>query len=133
MSNNLPSPANNSEKVCWGENLLGDYVECEDLEDPDGYYKALGRKNISSDEDIGVALKKSKKVFSGLGRTHHPDKMEDKENIELFKKVKEEYELQKTAFETLGTLNLMGNAYANHVIYNRKGEELRRKFTTVFE
>ena len=27
----------------------------------------------------------------------------------------------------------MGNAYSDHVIYNRKGEELRSKFTTVFE
>ena len=27
----------------------------------------------------------------------------------------------------------MGDAYANHVIYNRKGEELLSKFTTVFE
>ena len=59
--------------------------------------------------------------------------MEDKERIELFNKAKEQYELQNTAFKTLGTLNLMGNAYANHVIYDRKGEELRRKFTTVFE
>ena len=48
--------------------------------------------------------------------------MEDKWKIELFKKSKEQYELQKTAFETLGTLNLMGNAYADHVMYNRKGE-----------
>ena len=37
------------------------------------------------------------------------------------------------AFETLGTLNLMGNDYANRVIYGRKGGGLRRKFTTVFE
>ena len=27
----------------------------------------------------------------------------------------------------------MGNAYTNRVIYDRKGEELCRKFTTVFE
>ena len=27
----------------------------------------------------------------------------------------------------------MGNAYADRVIYDRKGEELRSKFTTVFE
>ena len=27
----------------------------------------------------------------------------------------------------------MGNAYTNRVIYDRKGEELRSKFTTVFE
>ena len=27
----------------------------------------------------------------------------------------------------------MGNAYANRVIYDRKGRELRSKFTTVFE
>ena len=88
---------------------------------------------MSSDEDIGVALKKAKKGFFGLGRTHHPDKTEDKEKIELFKKAKEQYELQKTAFKTLGTLNLMGNAYADRVIYDRKGEELCSKFTTVFE
>ena len=61
MSNNLTSPADDSEKVCWGENLLRDYVEFEDLKDPYGYYKALGCKKISSDEDIGVALKKAKK------------------------------------------------------------------------
>ena len=66
---------------------------------------------MSSDEDIGVALKKAKKGFFGIGRTHHPDKTEDKEKIELFKGAKEQYELQNTAFETLGTLNLMGNAY----------------------
>ena len=69
MSNNLISPTDNSEKVCWGENILGDYIECEDLEDPYGYYKALGYNKMSSDEDIGVALKKAKKVFFGLGRT----------------------------------------------------------------
>ena len=34
-----------------------------------------------SDEDIGVALKKSKRGLFGLCRTHHPDKMEDKEKI----------------------------------------------------
>ena len=84
MSNNLPCPANDSEKVCWGGDLLGADVECEDLEYPDGYYKALGCKKISSDDDIGVALKKSKNGFFGLGRTHHPDKTEDKEKIELF-------------------------------------------------
>ena len=61
LSNNLTSPADNSEKVCWGENLLGADFECVDLEDPYGYYKALGCKKLSSDEDIGVALKKSKK------------------------------------------------------------------------
>ena len=69
MSNNLPSPADDSEKVCWGENLLRAYVECEDLEDPDGYYKALGYNKMSSDEDIGVALNNVKKGFFGLGRT----------------------------------------------------------------
>ena len=37
LSNNLTSPADDSEKVCWGENLIGADVECEDLEDPDGY------------------------------------------------------------------------------------------------
>ena len=63
LSNNLISPAKYSEKVCWGENLLGDDVECEDLEDPDGHYKAIGCKKISSDEDIGVALKKAKRRF----------------------------------------------------------------------
>ena len=26
LSNNLPSPADDSEKLCWGENLIGDYV-----------------------------------------------------------------------------------------------------------
>ena len=31
LSNNLTSPADNSEKVCWGENLIGADVECEDL------------------------------------------------------------------------------------------------------
>ena len=34
LSNNLTSPVDDSEKLCWGENLLGAYVECEDLEDP---------------------------------------------------------------------------------------------------
>ena len=133
FSNNLTSPANDLEKVCWGENLLGADVECEDLEDLDGYYTALGCKKISSGEDIGVALKKAKKGFFWLSRTHHPDKTENKEKIELFKKAKEQYELQKTAFETLGTLNFMGNAYTDQVIYERNGEELRSKFTTVFE
>ena len=128
LSNNLTSPADDSEKLCWGENLLGDDIECENLEDPDGYYKALGCKKISSDEDIGVALKKAKKGFFGIGRNHHPDKTEDKEKIELFKKAREQYKLQKTAFETIGTLNLMVNAYANRVIYNTKGGELRSKF-----
>ena len=122
LSNNLTSPANDSEKVCWGENLLGADVECEDLEDPDGYYKAISCKKISSDEDIGVSLKKAKKVSFGLGRTHHLEKTEDKEKIELFKKAKEQYKLQKMAFENIGTLNLMGNAYADRVIYDRKGE-----------
>ena len=69
LSNNLTSPVDDSEKVCWGENLLGADVECEDLEDPYGYYMALGCKKLSSDEDIGVALKKAKKGFFGLGRT----------------------------------------------------------------
>ena len=69
MSNILTSPADDSENLCWGENLIGADVECEDLEDPYGYYKALGCKKISSDEDIGVALKKAKKGFFGLGRT----------------------------------------------------------------
>ena len=77
------------EKVCWGENLLGDDVDCEYIEDPDGYYKALGCKKIYMDEDIGLALKKAKRGFFGLGRTHHPDKTEDKDKIELFKKSKE--------------------------------------------
>ena len=72
FSNDLTSPADDSEKVCGGENLLGDDVECEDLEDPDGDYKALGCKKMSSDEDIGVAPKKAKNGFFGLGRTHHP-------------------------------------------------------------
>ena len=76
---------------------------------------------MSSDEDIGVVLKKAKNIFFRLGRTHHPYKTEDKEKIELFKKTKEQYELQKTAFETLGTLNIMGNAYYDRLIYDRKG------------
>ena len=46
-----------------------DDVESADLKYPYGYYKALGCKKISSDEDIGVALKKAKKGFFGLGRT----------------------------------------------------------------
>ena len=88
---------------------------------------------MSSDEDIGVAPKKAKNGFFGLARTHHPDKTEDKEKIELFKKAKEQYKLQKTAFENISTLNLMGNDYADRVIYDRKGEELLSKFTTVLE
>ena len=44
-------------------------VECKDLEDPYGYYKDLGCNKMSSDEDIGVALKKAKKGFFRLGRT----------------------------------------------------------------
>ena len=68
MSNNLTSPANDSENLCWGENLLKSDVECEELEDPYGYYKDLGCNKISSDDDIGVALKKAKKGFFGLGR-----------------------------------------------------------------
>ena len=69
MSNNLTSPANDLEKVSLGENLIGADFEYEDLEDPYGYYKALACKKMSSDEDIGVALKKAKKGFFGLGRT----------------------------------------------------------------
>ena len=88
---------------------------------------------MSSGEYIGVALKKAKKVFFILGRTHHPEKTEDKEMIELFKKAKEQYEPQKTAFETISTLNIVGNAYDDRVIYDRKGEDLLSKFTTVFE
>ena len=133
MSNDITSPAEYSEKVCWGENLLGADVECEDLEDPNGYYKALGCKKMSSDEDVGVALNKSKKGFFGIGITHHPDKTEYKDKIELFKKAKEQYELQTTEFETSGSLNLMGNAYADRVIYDRKGEDPRGKFSDVFE
>ena len=55
--------------LIWQEeqNLLGADVECEDLEYPYGYYKDLGCNKISSDEDIGVALKKAKKGFFGLG------------------------------------------------------------------
>ena len=52
-----------------GGNLIGADFECEDLKYPYGYYKALACKKISSDEDIGVALKKAKKGFFGLGRT----------------------------------------------------------------
>ena len=120
-------------RYAGGENLLGADIECEYLEEPNGYYKAFGCKNISSDEDIGVALKKVKKGFFRLGRTHYLENTEDKENIELFKKAKEQYELQKTAFKNLGTLNHMGNDYANRVVCDRKGEELDSKFTTVFE
>ena len=69
LSNNLTSPADDSEKVCWGEYLIGSGVECEDLKDPYGYYKALGCKKMSSYEDIGVALKNAKKGFFVLGRT----------------------------------------------------------------
>ena len=50
LSNNITSPVDDSEKVCWGENLIGADVECEDLKDPYGYYKALGCKKISSDD-----------------------------------------------------------------------------------
>ena len=74
MSNNLTSPADNLEKVCCGENPLGADVECEDLEDPYVYYKALGCKKISSGDDIGVALKKAKKGFFGIVRSRHPGK-----------------------------------------------------------
>ena len=69
LSNNLTSPVDDLEKVCWGENLIGADVECEDLKYPYGYYKALVCKKISSYEDIGVALKKAKKGFYGLDRT----------------------------------------------------------------
>ena len=81
MSNILTSPTNDSEKVCWGENILGADVECEDLEDPNGYYKDLGYKKMSSDEDIGLVPKNSNKGFFGIGRTYQPDKTEDKEKI----------------------------------------------------
>ena len=69
LSNNLTSPADDSEKVCWGENLIRNYVECEDLKYPYGYYKALGCKKMSSGEYIRVALKKAKKCFFRLGTT----------------------------------------------------------------
>ena len=63
MSNHLTSPADDSEKVFWGENLLGAGVECEELEEPYGYYKDLGCNKMSSDEDIGLALKKGQESF----------------------------------------------------------------------
>ena len=69
LSTNFTSPADDSEKVCWWENILRDDVECEDLKYPYGYYKALDCKKISSDEGIGVALKKAKKGFFVLGIT----------------------------------------------------------------
>ena len=69
LSNNITSSADNSENLCWGENLIGDGVECEDLKDPYGYYKALVCKKMSSDEDIGVTLKNAKKGFFVPGRT----------------------------------------------------------------
>ena len=34
LSNNLTSPAGDSEKVCWGGNLIGADVECETLKTP---------------------------------------------------------------------------------------------------
>ena len=85
---------------------------------------------------LSVSLSPLSLIFSAfffvLGINHHPDKTEDKDKIELFKKAKEQYKLQKTAFQTLGTLNIMGNDYADRDIYDRKGEELRSKFAAVF-
>ena len=49
--------------------LFGAGVECEDLKVPYGYYKDLGCKKMTSDEYIGVALRKAKKGFFVLGRT----------------------------------------------------------------
>ena len=98
-------------------------IECEDLEDPDGYYNALGCKKIYSDEDIGVALKYTKKGFLGLGITHHPDKTEYKENIELFKNAKEQYKLQKTVLMPTPTVSSTierGKSYlASSLLYLR--------------
>ena len=46
LSNNLPSPANDPEKVCWGENILGADVECEDLKDPLWWLGCVGWYNL---------------------------------------------------------------------------------------
>ena len=51
-----------------GRIFLGLMLSVNTFKDPYGFYKALGCKKMSSDEDIGVALKKAKKGFFRLGR-----------------------------------------------------------------
>ena len=55
-------------RYAGGRILLGMVLSVNTL-NPYGYYKALGCKKMSSDEDIEVALKKDKKGLFGLGRT----------------------------------------------------------------
>ena len=135
LASTLEDPADEDEKSCWVDVaiLLPSTLQCEDLEDPDGHYKALGCTKTSSDEEIAASFKKVGREFRELARHNHTDKTSDKAKNEIFFQAKEKHERQKRAHDVLGTLNILGTAYPDRVNYDRRGEGLRKKFKEEFD
>ncbi len=82
---------------------------------------------------VTAAFLSEKTAFTGLARTHHPDKTSDKAKIDIFKKKKYIYEQQKVAYDFLGRPDVSGGSYPGRIAYDQIGEALRLKFSTEFK
>ena len=134
LSCNLSDPADENEHKCWGDKLLPNGFQCDDLEDPKKYYRLLGCSKASSDAAIADAFRCVSSAFKCLARTHHPDKAHGNETkIAKFTEALALYGDQKKAMEVLGIPNIYGDAYPKRADYDREGEALRDMFETAFK
>ena len=135
LSVNLSDPATDDERLCWTLDniLLPKELHGKDLEDYKGYYNVLGCSKSSSDDEIKAAYKAKHKIYLEVALVNHPDKTRDSAKHLVHEQARGLWVKQKEAYETLGSLNVAGNAFADRVNYDLKGESYRKSFSEAFQ
>ena len=133
LAKELDTPADKDEKTCWNEKILPNVSADFDYEDPEGLYAVLGNGcNITtSDNAIKDAFNLRKQEYHAIALINHPDKTSNTEKIKKFNNAKSRYEFQNVAFERLSKVESDGT-HLQRMMYDKSGQELRRKFKAAF-
>ena len=122
ISKDLFDPAPLDERLTWDNDLVDIDDRCHDLEDPQGYYKSLGCTKISSDDNIACEYKRQRKKYRGIALKCHPDKTQDRNRHEKFRRTDTKWNCVQRAWCVLGAVDDSG-CFASCVAYDREGEQ----------
>ena len=130
LSTDLSDPASAEERSTWDRDLVTVMQQCDNIEDPCGYYAALGCSKVSSDLDIGKAYSSHKKRYRRAALAGHPDKSKDKKKNAKYERATSKFNFVKKAHEVIGMPNDDG-CYPGRVEYDKDGQERRDKMEDV--
>ena len=130
LSPDLIDPATPEERITWDPDLVEASDRCDDLEDPDGFYKSLGCSKMSSDHKIAQEYAVIRKTFRAMAMKCHPDRTKDKRRHAKFSRRSPAWNTAEQAFKVLGTADDCG-CFASRVRYDLDGERRRKDMEQV--